>query len=36
MERVKSPLRPAKRLGAPLLAQALNPPKALGHARPSP
>jgi hypothetical protein len=32
MERVKSPLRVAKRLAAPLLAQALKP---LEHARPS-
>jgi len=36
MERVKLPLRLAKRLAAPLLAQALKPTKLLVHARSSP
>jgi hypothetical protein len=36
MERGKSPLRLAKRLAAPLLAQALKATKPLGHARSSP
>jgi hypothetical protein len=36
MERVKSPLRLAKRLAAPLLALALKPTKPLGHGQSSP